>query len=263
MKDLRRRRAVSEAGGVRSDGRRVDEAGTRKSAANVGMLDSGHNGTPVRAVLLFGPPGSGKGTQAKLLVGRWGIPHISTGDMLRAHLESGDSVGREIGSLMRSGGLVPDAMVNLLVERRVAQPDCRQGFILDGYPRTVAQAKVVLDLFRRKGLSEVVVYLAVDYNVIIARLAGRRQCVSCGALYHVKYNPPKREGTCDFDGEALFTRDDDAEPVIRERLVAYEAKTLPLAAYFRERGSRFLEIVSDSDAPEEICDRIRRAVEEA
>jgi adenylate kinase len=218
-------------------------------------------GSGVRAVLLFGPPGSGKGTQAKLLMERWQVPHISTGDMLRAHLESGDSIGREIGALMRSGGLVPDAMVNLLVKRRLAQPDCDKGFILDGFPRTAQQAETLDGWLEPAGIREVVIYLAVDYNVIISRLTGRRQCALCGALYNVVSNPPKVEGICDADDRALFTRDDDHEHVIRQRLEAYDRQTKPLLEYFQGKGRRIVEVMARDESPAVLADKICRAVE--
>jgi adenylate kinase len=214
-----------------------------------------------RAVVLFGPPGSGKGTQAKILIQRWGVPHISTGDMLRAHIASGDSIGSEVSALMRSGGLVPDAMVNLLVKRRLAQPDCARGFILDGFPRTAQQAGTLEGWLEPLGIRELVIYLAVDYNVIISRLAGRRQCALCGALYNVVFNPPKIEGLCDVDGRALFTRDDDAEHVIRQRLEAYERQTKPLLEYFCGNGRRVVEVVAGDEPPAVLADKICRTVE--
>ena len=218
-------------------------------------------GSDVRAVILFGPPGSGKGTQVKLLMERWQVPHVSTGDMLRAHIESGDSIGTEVSALMRSGGLVPDAMVNLLVQRRLAQPDCAKGFILDGFPRTAQQAETLDGWLEPQGIRELVIYLAVDYNVIISRLTGRRQCALCGALYNVFSNPPKVEGKCDADGRALFMRDDDAEHVIRQRLEAYDRQTKPLLDYFRGRGRKMFEVVAADESPAMLADKICRTVE--
>lgn len=235
----------------------------RRAGGQQGMEPDAQRRESCRGVILFGPPGSGKGTQAKLLVEAWPVPHISTGEMLRAAIESGDSIGREVSAVVRGGGLVPDALVNLLVERRLAQPDCAAGFVLDGYPRTLEQAKVTMDLFERRGIREVVIHLAVDYNVIIARLAGRRQCASCGALYHVAFHPPQRDGVCDFDGEALYQRDDDTEAVIRQRLAAYEEKTLPILRYLQESGRRWVEVASSTESPQWVQERIRRAVEAA
>src|SRR5258708_26924369 len=136
-------------------------------------------------LILFGPPGSGKGTQAKLLKQSLDVAHISTGDMLRERVASGDALGRELAATMQSGVLVPDDTVNRLVEERIEEPDCARGFILDGYPRTVEQAKLLCTVLAAKGIGAVVVHLQVDYNVIIARLSGRRQCLTCGALYGV------------------------------------------------------------------------------
>ena len=141
-------------------------------------------------LILFGPPGSGKGTQAKLLRQSLGIAHISTGDMLRERVASGDGLGQEAASIMQSGGLVPDAMVNRMVEERIEQPDCEKGFILDGFPRTVEQARLLAGVLAAKGLNPLVMHLKVDYNVIVSRLSGRRQCPTCGALYSVTSNAP-------------------------------------------------------------------------
>ena len=211
------------------------------------------SGTKIPAVILFGSPGSGKGTQAKLIHQNCVAgPHVSTGDMLRHHIDADDEIGRQIRQLMKSGKLVPDELVNRLVEIRLQNPDCRDGVILDGYPRTLAQAGVLLEMLRLRGMAPVVVHLMVDYEKIVARLSGRRQCPVCGTLYSVSTNPPKVAGICDLDGTALVTRDDDREDVIRERLHQYELQTRPLLEFFGKAGVRIFEIAGGSADPASI-----------
>lgn len=210
----------------------------------------------IPAVILFGPPGSGKGTQGKLLAKCVHGPHISSGDMLREHIEKGDEIGNNAEGLMRLGRLVPDEVANQLVKERIAQADCRRGFILDGYPRTLPQAEVLMDLAVRSGIRPVVVHLEVDYTKVIARISGRRQCPLCGTLYSLSTNPPKNAGVCDLDGTPLITRDDDSESVIRERLDGYERQTRPLLDFFEEQGVPMFEIDGASEKPEQITERI-------
>src|SRR5215470_7450352 len=174
-----------------------------------------------RAIVLFGSPGSGKGTQAKLLSACLKIPHISTGDMLRERIQAGSSVGTAVVATMHAGALVADDVVDRMVEERLAQPDCAAGFILDGHPRTMEQAIFLTGWMDQRSIREVVIHLVVDYNIIISRLTGRRQCPQCGTLYNIGSHPPRVVGVCDLDGEKLVIRDDDAEPVIRERLDTY------------------------------------------
>lgn len=208
-------------------------------------------------MILFGPPGSGKGTQSKLLKESCiPGPHISTGDMLRQHIEAKDRIGQESQQLIKAGKLVPDEMVNRLVEERLKNADCRHGFILDGYPRTLNQAKVLLDLLGSYGFSPAVVHLVVDRERIVRRLSGRRICPVCGTLYSLKTNPPKVPGICDLDGAQLATREDDRESVIRERLAAYETQTRPLLEYFRQQAVPVFEVGGASATPEEISNRI-------
>jgi adenylate kinase len=213
-----------------------------------------------RALVLFGSPGSGKGTQAKLLEEYLGIPQISTGDMLREHILSGDSLGLAVQDKMRAGSLVSDELVNEIVRERVANPDCARGFILDGYPRTLAQAVVLSKLLETLQVDEVVIHLVVDYNIIIARISGRRQCPGCGTLYNATSKPPRVPGVCDLDGETLAIREDDRESVVRERLAAYERQTRPLIEYFRETGRRLIEIDSSRETPEALFERIRQTL---
>jgi adenylate kinase len=215
----------------------------------------------VVAVILFGSPGSGKGTQSKYLVEWLGIPQISTGDMLRDHIRRGTEIGRSIRSLMRSGTLVPDELVNELVRQRIAQPDCERGFILDGYPRTTAQAKEMMRLLVKAEAEDVVIHLVVDYNIIISRMNGRRVCPKCGTLYNSVSRPPRVEGICDLDGEKLVVRDDDREEVVRERLTQYDAQTRPVIDYFRDSGARLLEVDASKDRPEVVFGRIREMLE--
>jgi adenylate kinase len=163
-----------------------------------------------RCLILFGAPGSGKGTQAKLLKDWLGWAHISTGDMLREHVAKRSEMGIAIEEMMRTGTLVPDEMVNRLVEVRITEPDCKAGFILDGYPRTVAQAALLVDLLSARGVTPVVVHLKVDYNIIVARLASRRICSQCGSLYSVASNAPIITAACDYCGGKLIRREDDA-----------------------------------------------------
>src|SRR5229473_1833118 len=217
---------------------------------------------PARALVLFGPPGSGKGTQAKLLMQCLGIPQISTGDMLREHIQAGDTLGQEISDLMHAGALVADEKVNALVEERLARPDCARGFILDGYPRTRHQAEALCQWLMARGIDELVIHLLVDYNNIITRLTGRRQCPQCGTLYNLFSKPPKVDEVCDLDGTKLVIREDDSAAVIRERLDAYERQTRPLIEFFRQKRRRLLEIDAGSDPPQELVRKICRAIPE-
>ena len=208
------------------------------------------------AVVLFGPPGSGKGTQAKLIRQSMNIPHISTGDMLREHIELGDDLGQRVRSVIKSGLLVSDDLVNLLVQARIDRPDCANGFILDGYPRTLNQAEAMSKLLAARQVVPVVIHLHVEYNRLIARMTGRRQCPVCGTLYSLNSNPPKVAGLCDKDGTELIVREDDSEPVIRQRLEEYTRQTQPLLEFFRRSGVSVFEIDGSDGTPQAIVNRI-------
>jgi adenylate kinase len=214
----------------------------------------------VTAIVLFGSPGSGKGTQAKLLTQRLRIPHVSTGDMLRERIRGGAEMNGA-RALMQSGELVSDGVVNLMVEDRLSQPDSVNGFILDGYPRTVDQAKHLNAWLDAHGIPEVVIHLAVDYNSIIARLTGRRVCPRCGTLYNLATKPPKVDEVCDLEGEKLIIRDDDREDVIRQRLAAYERQTRPVLDFYRSAGRRLLEVDASKDPPEMVFKKICQALD--
>lgn len=207
-------------------------------------------------MILFGSPGSGKGTQARLLQTCLQGPHISTGDMLRSHIQAGDKIGRESERLIKSGRLVPDETVNELIEERLQASDCHPGIILDGYPRTTNQAEVLLGFLPVYGFRPAVVHLMVDYERIVARLSGRRQCPVCGTLYSLKTNPPKNPGLCDLDGTPLVTREDDREEVIRERLEQYELQTRPLLDFFRKTGVPMIEVDAADASPSVISSHI-------
>jgi adenylate kinase len=211
-------------------------------------------------LILFGSPGSGKGTQAKLLKESLNVAHISTGDMLRERVASGDEIGRSVESLMQAGELVPDATVNRLVEERIEQPDCENGFILDGYPRTVQQANLLAELLVLRPIRTIVIHLVVDYNVIIARISGRRQCPACGSLYGINSNAPNTAGVCDKDGTKLVVRDDDREEVVRERLRAYEQQTAPVLAFFKKSGVPCWDVPAAGVPPQVIAKGIEALI---
>ncbi len=184
-------------------------------------------------LILLGPPGAGKGTQAKMLTDRFSIPQISTGDILRAAVKEGTPMGVKAKSFMDAGGLVPDEVVVGIVRERLQKPDCADGFILDGFPRTVAQADALKETLRQLGKDlDAVISLDVDVEALVERLTGRRTCKDCGRGYHVKFDPPKVAGKCDACGGELFQRDDDREETIRKRLDVYHQQTAPLAAYY-------------------------------
>lgn len=214
-------------------------------------------------MILFGSPGSGKGTQAKLLEHRFGWPQISTGDMLRAHITAQDEIGRRIEAKMRAGRLVSDDLVNDMVEHRLQRPDCRNGAVLDGYPRTVPQAEMLLRIVEKFHFRPGVVHLVVDHGRIVARLSGRRQCPVCKTLYSNKTHPPKVPGICDLDGAALVTREDDREEVIRERLQQYELQTRPVLDFFAQAGLPMIETQGASRLPEDIVNSICAALVQA
>ncbi len=188
-------------------------------------------------LILLGPPGAGKGTQAKLLVQAYGIPHISTGDMFRDHIARNTELGQKVKAITASGQLVPDEVTNALVKDRLSRPDVAPGFILDGYPRTVPQAEYLDGLLRSLGrkLDRVVSY-EVPEETVVDRISGRRSCPKCGAVYHVSQNPPRKAGVCDREGTALVQRPDDLPENVRVRLAEYGSKTEPLKRFYREKG---------------------------
>jgi adenylate kinase len=190
-----------------------------------------------------------------------GVPHISTGDMLREQVRNGNGSVSAVAATMQSGALVSDEVVNRMVEMRLAKPDAANGFVLDGYPRTLAQARHLSAWLDERRARELVIHLAIDYNVVIARLTGRRQCPRCGTLYNLAFQAPKVDTLCDLDGEKLMVRPDDSEPVIRERLAAYERQTRPVLDYYATAGRPVIEVDASRDTPERVFDRIRRAME--
>lgn len=216
------------------------------------------------ALILFGTPGSGKGTQAQRLTQCLHAPHISTGDILRRHIEIGDELGHEVQSVLKAGMLVTDELVNKLVEERIDLGDAQGAIILDGYPRTVPQADAMLKMFERREIAPVVIHLKVDYNRIVERLSGRRICPVCGTLYSTLKgqgsNPPKVEGVCDLvcdlDGARLITREDDSAVVIRRRLEEYDQQTKPLVEYFQGHRIPYHELDGSLGAPDAISERI-------
>ncbi len=190
-----------------------------------------------RALILLGPPGAGKGTQAKLIAKRCGVPHLSTGDMFREAVSRGTETGRLAKPIMEKGGLVPDDIVMKMVEERVAQPDCMGGFVFDGFPRTIPQAEQLDRVLDRLGFSSpMVIDIQVDPEKLLRRLSGRRTCSVGGEIYNIFDGPPKRQGICDYDGGDLVQRADDRPEVVKERLVAYEKQTRPLSDYYRRKG---------------------------
>jgi adenylate kinase len=199
-------------------------------------------------ILLLGAPGVGKGTQAKELVKRWQIPQISTGDLLRANVAQGTELGRTAKEIMGRGELVPDSVVNEMVAVRLTQPDTANGYILDGFPRTLVQAAWLDERLaaRAEGLPVVAVSIQVDYNQLLRRITGRRNCPVCQSIYNVYVKPPQRDGFCDVDGAALVQRADDTEKVFAERMRAYAALTAPVVEHYRASG-RFAEV--DGDRP--------------
>ena len=182
-------------------------------------------------LVFLGPPGAGKGTVASEAKNHFDIPHISTGDLFRSHIKGGTELGKQVQAILASGDLVPDSVTIAMVEDRFKQDDAKKGFILDGFPRTIAQADA---LSKMKNLDYVVNFV-LDRDQIVARLSGRRMCKSTGRTYHILYNPPKVEGLDDETGEPLIQRDDDKPEAILNRLAVYEAQTAPLIEYYRER----------------------------
>lgn len=188
-------------------------------------------------IIMLGPPGCGKGTQAKRLVEKYGIPQISTGDLLREAVKKGTELGKEAKKFMDAGKLVPDSVVIGMVKERLAKDDCKQGFILDGFPRTVPQAEALDKTLQEVGRNIThVINIDVPNDEVVARLAGRRTCKGCGAMYHVSFNKPKKEGVCDKCGGELYQRDDDNEKTIRNRLQVYHDQTSPLKNYYGKKG---------------------------
>lgn len=187
-------------------------------------------------LILLGPPGAGKGTQSKYLMDNCSIPQISTGDILRAAVKSQTAMGLKAKAFMDAGALVPDEVVIGIVRDRLQEKDCAQGFILDGFPRTVPQADALQQVLADLGKElDVVISLRVDNEALVERLTGRRTCAACGRGYHVRFDPPRVESVCDDCGGALRQRDDDREETIRQRLQVYDLQTAPLIAYYRDR----------------------------
>ncbi|MGH9786726.1 MAG: adenylate kinase [Terriglobia bacterium] len=212
------------------------------------------------AVVFLGPPGAGKGTQARLLARRLGIPHISTGDLFRENVEKQTPLGLAAQSFMERGELVRDELVNEMVRHRLCDPDCEAGFLLDGYPRTLAQAEALKEVLRkREGCGPpVVVNLGVSYTVIVQRLGGRRICPVCRRTYNLISQPPSNDNVCDDDGARLQQRPDDREEAIRARLATYEARTAPLIEHYKT-GGRFYEVNADR-SPEQITEELFRVL---
>lgn len=188
-------------------------------------------------IIMLGAPGAGKGTQAKMIADKYGVPHVSTGDIFRANIKNGTELGMEAKKYMDQGLLVPDELTVKILLDRVSQPDCKNGYVLDGFPRTIPQAEVLDKALAELGES---IDYAIDVDVpdenIVKRMSGRRACVSCGATYHVVHVPPKKEGICDRCGSELILRDDDKPETVKNRLDVYHKQTQPLIDFYTKKG---------------------------
>lgn len=201
-------------------------------------------------IILLGAPGSGKGTQAKLIVEDYNIPQISTGDLLRAAIKKGTELGLKAKKIMNTGKLVPDDIVLQLLKERLSQEDCKKGFILDGYPRNLSQAqdlKIITNI-------DLVINIEVNYNLLVERITGRRTCKQCGAIYHIKYSPSKERGVCDKCFGFLFQRDDDTEETVKKRIITYDSETKPLIEFYQQQ--EILETLSSEGTIDEMYQKI-------
>ena len=188
-------------------------------------------------IILVGPPGAGKGTQAEKIVAKYDVAHISTGDILRANVKAGTELGKKAKSFMDAGALVPDDVIVGMMRGRLAEDDCKNGFILDGFPRTVPQAEALTSLLAEMGIKlDGVILLDVEDETVVERLCGRRMCKNCGHIFHVSFKPSTKGDVCDVCGGPLYQRDDDKEEVIRQRLAVYHDQTAPLVDYYGKAG---------------------------
>jgi len=208
-------------------------------------------------LIMFGPPGGGKGTYSSRISERYGIPHVATGDIFRREVSEGSDLGKKIKGYLDRGELVPDEVVNEVVERRLSEEDCRDGFILDGYPRTLPQAEALDEMAK----IDLVIVLEVSEEVIINRLSNRRICRRCGEIYNLRSMPPKREGVCDKCGGELYQREDDRPEVIRNRLEEYRERTQPLIEFYRRRNIVREIVVREEKPVDEVMRMIYSALE--
>jgi adenylate kinase len=230
---------------------------------------TGASSQNIGPIILLGPPGAGKGTQAKRISEHYRVPQISTGDILREQVQRGTPIGIEARDIMARGDLVPDELMYGMVAERLRQADCEHGFILDGFPRTAAQAGWLdaflehefFDNIARSKCLPIVIRIDVDYNLILRRIAGRRSCPACGRIYNVYLQPPRVAATCDYDGSKLIARDDDREEVIRDRLERYDLQTRPVAEYYERKGR--LEAVNGEMPVERVTEEIIRLIQKS
>ena len=211
-------------------------------------------------LILLGPPGAGKGTQAQMIVERYHIPQVSTGDILRKAVKEGTPLGKKTKAFMDQGQLVPDEVVIGIIDERLRTSDCNSGFILDGFPRTIAQAEALQSILAKMGKSiDHVINIEVDTEELVRRLTGRRTCKNCGAMFHILFHPPKVEGICDRCGGTLYQREDDKEKTIRIRLNEYQRQTAPLIQYYQHK--KYLRSIQGVGGQEEIFERIVRLLD--
>ena len=206
-------------------------------------------------LVIFGPPSAGKGTQAQKLSKKYGIPQIATGDLLREHVAKKTPIGIKVKAILDAGKLGPDDLIVQIIKDRVSQPDCRNGYLLDGFPRTMNQAK---ELEKMTDV-DLVLNIAVDHKALVERAVGRRICSKCAAVYHVKSNPPKKSGTCDKCGTSLVQRDDDKEETVQKRLRVYQEQTAPLIEHYRSKGK--LMDIDGSKGIDGVFDQMVKAVD--
>ena len=206
-------------------------------------------------IVMLGAPGAGKGTQADLICAEYNIPHISTGDIFRANIKNGTELGKRAKAYMDKGELVPDQLTVEILLDRVAQDDCKEGYVLDGFPRTIPQAEVLDDaLGKLSAKVDHAINVDVPDDAIVARMSGRRSCPDCGTVYHIVYNKPAKDGTCDKCGASLVQREDDAEETVRNRLKVYHDQTAPLIDFYEKKGA--LKTVDGTQDMKQVTDNI-------